>query len=177
VVLKILSRDIAHKSEIGGVQLNLHNRLAVKRAYKQCVENAARLAPKATVDGALLMEQKSGGIECILGVKRDPVFGPMVAFGLGGIFVETFRDVALRPAPLTVAAARAMIGETRAAKILAGARGKPPADIDCIARALVALGNLAVAAPAILAIDVNPFLVFEEGGVALDAVVELALEG
>lgn len=175
VVVKILSADILHKSDIGGVALNLGTPEAVKEAAAAVLERARAAAPEARIDGVLVAPMMpKGGVETILGVTVDPVFGPMVMFGLGGVLVEVMGDVALRRAPFGLKEARAMIGEIRGAKVLGGVRGAPPADTGALAAALVALSRFAAAnADRIESIDVNPFLVFPEGkgAVALDAVI------
>ncbi|MEP9350484.1 acetate--CoA ligase family protein [Xanthobacter sp. KR7-225] len=175
VVVKILSPDILHKSDIGGVALNLATAEAVQVAGAAVLERARAAAPEARIDGLLVAPMMpKGGVETILGATVDPVFGPMVMFGLGGVLVEVMGDVALRRAPFDLKEARAMIGEIRGAALLDGVRGAPPADKEALATALVALARFAAAnADRIESIDVNPFLVFPEGrgAVALDAVI------
>ena len=174
VVLKIASTDIAHKTEIGGVLLDLGDVEAVRRGFADLMERAAARAPAAQIDGALVAPYVSGGVETILGVKRDPIFGPVIMVGLGGIFVEVLKDVALRPAPIDKAEALSMIAEIKGRAILDGARGRPPSDTDALADALVNLSQFAAAhANEIESIDINPFLVLPRGhgGYALDALV------
>jgi len=176
VVVKILSPDILHKSDIGGVKLNLTTADAVRSAAEQVFENARRHAPAARIAGCLVapMISAAGAVETILGVHRDPVFGPVVMFGLGGVLVEILQDVALRRAPFGRAEAEAMIREIRGFAVLDGARGAPPADLDALADALCALSRFAAAhADDLESIDVNPFLVRPrgQGAIALDAVV------
>jgi acetate---CoA ligase (ADP-forming) len=174
VVLKIASRDIAHKTEIGGVLLNHADVESVRRGFAELMERAAAQAPRARIDGILVAPYVSGGVETILGVKRDPIFGPVIMFGLGGIFVEVLKDVALRLAPFGKADALGMIAEIKGRAILEGTRGKPPSDVDALADALVNLSQFAAAhADDIESIDINPFLVLQRGrgGYALDALV------
>lgn len=174
VVLKIVSPDILHKSDIGGVALALRDDAQVDRAFHQIADNARSATPDARVEGCLVAPMLFGGVETILGVQRDPVFGPMVMFGLGGIFVEVFQDVSFRAAPFDEAEARRMIEETKAATILRGVRGAPPADIPALVRALARLSEFAAAhSDQISSIDINPFVVQAEGkgGCALDAVI------
>ncbi|WP_338664895.1 acetate--CoA ligase family protein [Pararoseomonas sp. SCSIO 73927] len=179
VVLKILSPDILHKSEIGGVLLDRADAAAVREGFALLLERAAGAAPGARIEGVLVAKQLSGGVECILGVHRDPVFGPVAMFGLGGIFVEVLRDVSFRRCPFGEAEAEAMIRSIRGAPLLLGARGRPPADIPALARMLSRLSAFAVAAgPRLAGIDLNPVLAMPEGrgAFAADAVIEVAPE-
>ena len=128
VVLKVLSADIVHKSDIGGVRLGVADRAAAETAFDEIVAASRAALPDATIDGCLVAPMITGGVETILGVKRDPVFGPIVMFGLGGIFVETLKDVTFRAAPFDEAEARAMIESVAAYPLLTGLRGQPPAD-------------------------------------------------
>ncbi|MEB2401012.1 MAG: acetate--CoA ligase family protein [Alcaligenaceae bacterium] len=172
--MKIVSADIPHKSDIGGVRLNVQGDDAVAQAYQALRDAAKKHAPAAKVDGVLVAPMISDGVECIMGVHGDPVFGPVVMFGLGGVFVEILKDVTFRLAPFDAEEAKAMILSTRASEILQGARGKPAADIDALAQALAALSRLAYAArDTISSIDVNPIVARPAGlgAMALDAVV------
>lgn len=174
VVLKIVSPDIAHKSDIGGVRLNLTGAAAVREAHDAILAAAAQAAPAARLGGVLVARQLSGGVECLMGISRDPAFGPVAVFGLGGIFVEILADVAIRACPFDEAAARAMILSIRAAPILTGARGRAPVDLDALARMLSRLSHFAAAAgPRLRAVDLNPVLALPEGAYALDAVIEI----
>jgi acetate---CoA ligase (ADP-forming) len=173
-VLKIVSADIAHKSEIGGVLLGLDSPAAVRAGYGTLLERARARAPQARLDGVLVAPLVRGGVETILGVQRDPVFGPVVLFGLGGILVEVLKDVTLRIAPFDEDAALAMIREVKGYPILEGVRGQPRADIPALARALAALSVFAHAnADALETLDVNPFIVLPEGqgALAVDALI------
>jgi acyl-CoA synthetase (NDP forming) len=174
VVAKIVSADILHKTEIGGVALNLADAWAVREAYAALTTRAGAARPEARLQGVLIAPMVGGGVECILGVQRDPVFGPMVMFGLGGILVEALRDVSFRMAPFDLDEAHRMIDEIRARAILDGWRGRPPADIDALAAALVALSRFAAGAGDTLeSVDINPFMVLPQGkgAMALDAVL------
>ncbi len=174
VAMKIVSRDVLHKTDAGGVLLNVASAEAVRSGYPAIVDAVRRHAPAALLDGVLVSPMVGGGVECILGVKRDPVFGPIVMFGLGGVHVEVLRDVSLRHAPFDDGGARAMIDAIRGRRLLDGVRGQPPADVDALARTLVALSELAAAAGDSLAsLDVNPFVALPRGrgAVALDGVV------
>jgi acyl-CoA synthetase (NDP forming) len=174
VALKIVSPEILHKTEIGGVLLGVSGAVAVRDGYATLIGRAQRAAPGARIDGVLVSPMAPKGVEVILGVARDPTFGPVVMFGLGGIFAECFRDIAFRAAPIDAAEARRMVEDTRGAALLRGWRGARAADIACVIDTLVALSRFAVAnADAIETIDINPFLVLpeHEGAVALDAVM------
>jgi acyl-CoA synthetase (NDP forming) len=174
VAMKIVSPDIAHKTEIGGVLLDVANADDVRRGYARLRAVAAEKAPAAHVSGVSVAPMASEGVETILGVVQDPVFGPVVMFGLGGVFVETLRDVTFRAAPFGREEAVRMIGEVKGVALLRGTRGRPPADVDALADALAALSRLAAARrDEYAAIDINPFLVRREGrgAVALDALI------
>jgi acyl-CoA synthetase (NDP forming) len=172
VAMKIVSADILHKSDIGGVRLNIADAQQVTAAYDAILAAAREHAPGARVDGVMVAPMVRGGLECILGIKRDPVFGPVAMVGLGGIHVELFRDIALRLAPFDVEEARAMIDGLRARAMFDGLRGAPPSDIDALARALARLSEFAAkAGPTLESVDINPFVVLPQGAVALDAVV------
>ena len=174
VVLKVLSADVAHKSDVGGVRLGIADRAGAEAAFAEIGAAVRAARPDAAIDGCLVAPMVTGGVETILGVQRDPVFGPIVMFGLGGIFVEALKDVTFRAAPFDEAEARAMIGSVAAYPLLTGLRGRPPADLDALAAALSRLSRFAAAnADTIESLDVNPFLVRPEGegALALDAVL------
>lgn len=176
VVLKILSPDIVHKSEIGGVLLNVNDDAAVHAGYTTLLARAQEAAPDARIEGVLVAKQLSGGVECILGLQRDPVFGPVALFGLGGIFVEVMKDVVLRPCPFGEAEAEQMIRSIRGAPLLLGARGKPPVDVKALALMLSRLSYWACQAGERLeSVDLNPVLALPEGqgAYAVDAVIAL----
>ncbi|MFH5924930.1 acetate--CoA ligase family protein [Roseomonas xinghualingensis] len=177
VVLKILSPDILHKSEIGGVLLNVADVVTVREGFALLMERASRAAPQARIEGVLVAKQLSGGVECILGVHRDPVFGAVAMFGLGGIFVEVLKDVSFRRCPFGEDEAEAMIRSIRGAPLLQGARGRPPADIRALARMLSRLSVFAhQAGPRLAGIDLNPVFAMPEGqgAFAADAVIDIA---
>jgi acetate---CoA ligase (ADP-forming) len=171
VVLKVLSHDIAHKSEAGGVVLDLRNADEVANGYDAMMTRVRRHAPNARIDGALVARMIEGGIETVIGTKRDSVFGPVVMFGLGGIYVEVLKDVALRLAPVDHATAKEMIRAIKGYPLLARARGKPPADLDALAGALVAMSRFAAAHPDVASAEINPFIALPNGGVAVDALI------
>lgn len=175
VVLKIVSPDIAHKTEIGGVLLGVDSEAAVRSGFKLLRQRAAQHAPTARIDGVLVARQLQGGVECLMGVQRDPVFGPVAVFGLGGIFVEALGDVVLRRCPFDAAEAERLIGSIRGAAVLRGLRGRPAADVPALARLLSALSVFAHRAGGSLrSIDLNPVLALPlgQGAYALDALVQ-----
>jgi acyl-CoA synthetase (NDP forming) len=176
VVLKILSPDILHKSEIGGVLLDVADAPAVKDGFALVLERAKQAAPEARIEGVLVARQLKGGVECILGIHRDPVFGPMAMFGLGGIFVEVLKDVVFRRCPFGADVAEEMIRSIKGAPLLLGARGRKPADVKALAETLARLSSFAVAAgPRLASIDLNPVFAMPagEGAHAVDAVIEV----
>ena len=175
VVLKIVAKGVLHKSDVGGVRLGLESRQAVVEAYAQMLERVTRAVPQVRIEGVLVQEQVTGGREIILGMARDPQFGPLLMFGLGGIYVEALKDVTFRIAPLTRADAEAMIREVRAFPILQGVRGEPPADIGALVQDILRLSQLVSDIPEIAEIDINPLLVSAEGRgtVALDTRIRL----
>ncbi|MDO9527430.1 MAG: acetate--CoA ligase family protein [Gemmobacter sp.] len=177
VVLKIVSPDIPHKTEIGGVLLGVADPAAVKAGYDILIDRAHKANPQARIEGVLVAQQVQGGVETIMGIKNDPVFGPVAMFGLGGIFAEVIRDVAFRRCPFDVGEARALIGRTRGAAVLLGARGRPCADIGAAADMLSRLSVFAASAGAgIDSIDLNPVVILDDGkgAYALDALIALA---
>ncbi|RKK00748.1 acetate--CoA ligase family protein, partial [Teichococcus wenyumeiae] len=174
VVLKVLSEDLPHKTEVGGVVLNLADAAAVAEGYDAMLARVRQKAPTARIDGVLVSPMARGGTELILGAKRDPVFGPVVVVGLGGIFAEIIQDVAVRPAPVEEAEAMEMLRSLKAFPVLDGARGRPRADLPAAARAIAALARFAAAhAGEVAEIDINPLLLLPEGqgAVALDALL------
>lgn len=174
VALKILSPDIAHKSDIGGVELNLSGPMAAQAAFLRIMRAAALNAPEARIDGVLVSPMATGGTELILGTVTDPIFGPVVMVGLGGIHAEIFEDTALRLAPVSAAEAQQMLRELRAFALLDGARGRPRADLDALAEAVAALSRFAARHAAEIAeIDINPILARPagQGPIALDALI------
>ncbi len=175
VVMKILSPDIIHKSEIGGVLLDIADAAAVQSGFDLLRQRAATAAPQARLDGVLVAKQLKGGVECILGIHRDPVFGPMAMFGLGGIFVEVLKDVVFHRCPFGPATAETMIRSIKGAPLLMGARGRKPADIGALASMLARLSAFAAANDSVEAIDLNPVLAMPEGegAFAVDAVIQI----
>ncbi len=174
VVMKIVSPDIAHKTEIGGVLLNLADEQAARDGFDTLMSRVKAARPDAALEGVLVAPMLTGGVEVIAGVHTDPVFGPVVLFGLGGVFVEVLKDVTFRRAPFGRDEALRMIDEIRGRAMLDGVRGAPPSDIDALADLLAALSRFAHAArDEIEGIDLNPVLVRAKGhgALALDALV------
>ena len=165
VVLKIDSPDILHKTEAGLVALDCGTAEAAEAEYHRILRQAKERHPEATVNGVLVQEMVTGSVaECIVGMKKDPQFGPTILFGLGGIFVEVFEDVALRVAPLTETDAATMVRETKGYKLLAGARGRPKADVAAIEDVLLKVSRLALDLEThLVEIDINPLMVGTEG--------------
>ena len=174
VVLKIVSADIEHKTEIGGVIVGVADRTAVAAGYAELLARAARHRPDADVEGVLVAPMAKKGVEVIVGVSRDPVFGPAVMFGLGGVHVEVLKDVTFRLAPFGRDEAVRMIDEIRGRNLLRGVRGAPPSDVDALADLLVRISEFAAAhTEDVETIDLNPVVVWQkgEGLAALDALV------
>ncbi|HEY69490.1 MAG TPA: acetate--CoA ligase family protein [Anaerolineae bacterium] len=170
VAIKVIAEDISHKSDVGGVQLNLRNNSSVVEAFDDMMTRIDKAYPKAKVDGVLVQPMVTGGRELILGGKQDPQFGPVVLVGLGGIFVEIFDEVAVRVTPIDHQDAIEMLEGLRGAQMLMGVRGQKRLDIEAVADALVRLSELLQDFPEIKEVDINPIRVFheKEGCMALD---------
>jgi acetate---CoA ligase (ADP-forming) len=181
VVMKVVSADIPHKTDVGGVRLKLADGDAVSRAFDGILRDVGAAAPAAKIDGCLVAPMIGGnGVETIIGVTSDALFGPVVMFGLGGVLVEALGDVVFRVAPFDEAEAHRMIREIRAYRVLAGVRGAPPSDVAALAEALAALSRFAFAyADQIVSVEANPFLVRPngQGAIALDAIVATHANG
>jgi acetyl coenzyme A synthetase (ADP forming)-like protein len=169
VVMKISSPDILHKTDVGGVRVNIKTPQEAEEAFTEITSNARRIMRDAFIKGVLISEMIRGGKEVILGVTYDRTFGHMIMFGLGGIYVEVLKDVSFRIVPVVRRDAVAMVNEIRTAGLLRGARGEKPADIDAIATNIVNLSSLINDFPEIQELDINPLMVMEKGAVALDA--------
>jgi acetyltransferase len=163
VVMKIISDDIIHKFDVKGVVLNIQSPKEAEVAYASIMENVTRLVPEAKIQGIMVTKQIPQGEEVILGLKRDPSFGAVIMFGFGGIFVEVFKDVAFRVAPIDRITAHRIIDDTKASRLLKGARGRTKKDIASIAECLQRLSQLAMECPQIKELDINPLIVLEEG--------------
>jgi acyl-CoA synthetase (NDP forming) len=172
VAMKIASPDIAHKTEAGGVALGIDGAETVARTHAALLARVRAARPGARLEGVLVAPMVPEGLEMVLGASLDPVFGPVVMVGFGGILVELLQDVALGLAPLGPAEARAMIDGLRGRALLDGARGRPAVDVAALAEALARLSVFAAAnADRIAAIDINPFVLRPEGGLAVDALI------
>jgi acetyltransferase len=169
VAMKIVSPDVVHKIDIGAVKLDLNNDEEVGEAFDQILKSVKANAPSARIEGVLLQNYVKGGVETIIGIHRDPKFGPLLMFGLGGIYVEAYRDVSFRLAPIRELSARNMIQQIRGEKILEGFRGQPPRDTGAIAECIERLSQLAMELEDVQELDVNPLLAFEKGCKAVDA--------
>jgi len=163
VALKIVSPDIVHKFEVGGVKVSLHDAGEVSRAYDELLAGVAQARPEAALAGVLVQKMAAPGTEMILGMTRDPHFGPLLMIGLGGTLVEIFRDVMFSVAPISEEWARRMIRDLKAFPLLNGYRGKPPADLEIIAECLERLSQLVLDFPEIRELDINPLMVFPQG--------------
>ena len=169
VVLKIVSPDIIHKSDVGGVIVNLKNAKEVGNAYKQILSNVKKHDANAKIVGMLVQEMAPASTEVIVGSIKDPQFGPALMFGLGGVFVEVLKDVTFRIAPVNQEEAHEMIEEVKAYPLLKGYRGSPPADINAIVKIILATSKLVMEHEEIKELDLNPIMVYEKGAKAVDA--------
>ena len=171
-VMKIVSSDIQHKTDIGGVILNVDNLEMAKSSYQKILKNVKNNSPNAKIDGIMISKMKKGDIECILGAKIDPVFGPIVMFGLGGIYAEVMKDIVFAEAPVNREKAEKMISSLKSKEIFYGARGKPPVDINSLLNAIVNLSNfIAANLDKVDQVEMNPILVSETEVIALDALI------
>jgi len=177
VVMKISSPDILHKSDVGGVKVGLKDEKEVGWAFQDMMKQVMRRRPDAEIHGVLIQEMIGGGKEVILGMTRDPQFGPMIMFGLGGIYVEVLKDVAFRIAPLSVADAEEMIHGIRSVALLKGARGEKESDLGAIRDGLLRLSRMVTDFPEIVELDVNPYSVFAKGKGAVAIAARLTLAG
>ena len=179
VVLKLSAPSLIHKTDAGGVELDLNDAAAVQLAFGRLAQVAHSHLPPGEAWQVVVMSQVAGGLELLLGARRDDSFGPVVAFGAGGVDTEILDDVALRLAPLNPDQARDLMAETRIGRILAGTRGRPPADLDSLSRALTALSHLMLQFPQIQEVDLNPVRVFpgQPGLLALDARIRVQAQG
>ncbi len=169
LVLKIVSPDIIHKFDVGGVILNLNSETEVRTAYNGILENVKKHKPNARIKGMLVQEMAPQSTEVIVGATKDPQFGPALMFGLGGIFVEVLKDVTFRIAPISESDAREMITEVKAYPILKGYRGQPPADVEAIVKILRNTSRLVMEHLKIKELDLNPIMVYEKGAKTVDA--------
>ncbi len=175
IVIKIVSPDIAHKSDVGGVRLNLTNAGEVRAAFDAMMADVKKAQPKANILGAAVQHMAPAGAEVIVGMTKDPQFGPVLMFGLGGIFVEVLQDVAFRIVPLERRDARQMIHEIKGYPVLEGVRGQDPADQAALEDLLLKLSAFVEAHPEISELDLNPVFAYKKGALAVDA--RIVVEG
>jgi acyl-CoA synthetase (NDP forming) len=168
-VLKVVSPDILHKTDAGGVKVRLADAAAVSAAYREMMANVGRRAPAARIEGVLVAPYAPEGLECIVGMTRDPQFGPALMFGLGGVYVELLKDVSFRVLPIDKSDAEEMVREIKGFPLLQGLRGSGLRDLAALVDFLVKTAKLVEANPEIREIDVNPLMVYEKGALALDA--------
>jgi acyl-CoA synthetase (NDP forming) len=170
VAMKVISKQISHKSDVGGVQLNLRSEMGVADAYRDMTKRIHQAYPEAKIEGVLIQPMVTGGRELIAGGRQDEQFGPVVLVGLGGIFVEIFGEISVRVAPISRWEAVEMIEELRGVAIVKGARGAKPSDIEAAVDVLLRLSQLLCDLPEVCEIDINPLRVFQEkeGCLALD---------
>ena len=176
VVLKIVSEDILHKSDSGGIALNINNSDALRVEYSNLMERIAKNEPNARIRGVMVEQMAPKGVEVIVGMRRDTTFGPMMMFGLGGTMVELLKDISFKVAPLTSEDIDEMIDSTLAGKLLKGYRGSPKADIEAVKQVIASLSQLSMDTPAISEIEINPLIVYPEGqgAISLDSRAILA---
>jgi acyl-CoA synthetase (NDP forming) len=176
LVMKIISPQISHKSDVGGIKLNLNNAEDVKVAYEDMMSKIPEKVPNAVLEGVQLQKMVSGGKEVIIGMIRDPTFGPTLMFGLGGIYVEILKDVKFAVAPVNVNDAANMISGIRTHKLLEGSRGSEPVDIEAIKNIILRVSQLVTDFPEISEFEINPLIVFDEGEGALAVDMRLILK-
>lgn len=169
VVMKIASPDISHKSDAGGVKVGLKNEDEVAAAYDEIFSNIKKNCPGAKIDGVSVQYMARSGIEIIIGMLKDPQFGPVLMFGLGGILVEVLKDVSFRIVPLTRRDAREMIKEIKGYTLLKGYRGHEPADIAYLEDLLLKISDFCEKTPELKELDLNPVFAYKEGGAIVDA--------
>lgn len=174
VVMKIVSPDIAHKSDVGGVTLGLKDAEEVEEAYKEMIARVGEAAPKAKITGVAIQNMAAQGIEVIVGATTDPQFGPVMMFGLGGVYVEVLKDVAFRIVPLEPRDAAQMVREIRGLPILQGARGAQPADLPALEALIMKVSQFVAAHPEVAELDLNPVFAYPNGALAVDARIVLA---
>jgi len=169
VVLKVSSVDITHKSDAGGVKINLNNRVEVENAFDEIMQSCNAAVPTANIEGVSVQGMAKPGIEVIMGMIKDPSFGPVIMFGLGGVFVEVLQDVAFRIVPIEESDAEDMINEIKGKKLLEGYRGQEPADVARLQQMLLKLSDFVNTTPEIEEIDMNPVSAYKDGAVVVDA--------
>ncbi|MEM4441673.1 MAG: acetate--CoA ligase [Ignisphaera sp.] len=176
VVLKIASPDIIHKSDVGGVIMNVRSDNDVREAFRSIISNVRKFSPQSSIYGVVVQKMVPKGREVIIGSTKDPVFGHIVMFGLGGIYAELFKDVSFRLAPLSLYEAKEMVMETKAYNLLKGFRGEPTADIASVINILLRVSKLVTDVPDIVEMDINPLFVYEEGAGSMAIDVKMVIE-
>lgn len=167
--MKVVSPDVIHKSDSGGVKLGIDSPAAAAAAFAAINQSVSRAVPNARIEGVLIVPMATGGVEVIAGMVRDPQFGPAVMFGLGGIFVEILKDVAFEIAPVSAEEAGRLVKSIKGWPLLAGARGSKPCDLDSLCSVITGLSRLALELPEVEEIDLNPVLAGPDQALALDA--------
>lgn len=173
LVMKIVSEDILHKSDVGGVRTDINSQKDVSSSYKEILRNAKKSNRKARIEGVLIQKSAPKNYEFVVGATRDPQFGPTVMFGLGGIYVELFKDVAFRLAPISEQESLEMMKDTKAYKLLTGFRGSKPLDTQAVAGTIRAVGELMIHEPQVESVDINPLFVYPKGALAVDVRIML----
>jgi acyl-CoA synthetase (NDP forming) len=173
VVLKVASPDITHKTDAGGVKVGLKNKAEVRRAYAEIMASARAMFPGAKIDGVTVQAVARPGVEIIIGMFKDPQFGPVIMFGLGGIFVEVLKDVSFRVIPIVRRDAAEMIQEIKGYALLNGYRGHEPAHIHTLESLLLKVSDFVEKTPGIKEIDLNPIFAYKDSAVAVDARIVL----
>ncbi len=173
VVMKIVSPDISHKSDVGGVKLNLANPTQVARAYREMLTSVSERLPRANLQGVSIQKMAPPGIEIIIGMTKDAQFGPVLMFGLGGILVEVLKDVSFRLVPLTTRDAEEMVREIKGFALLKGFRGQDPANLPAIEKCLLKVSHFVEENPNVKELDLNPLLAYKSGVLAVDARIVL----
>jgi acyl-CoA synthetase (NDP forming) len=174
VALKIISPEISHKSDVGGVKLDLKTPEEVAAAFDEIVASVKQAAPNAAIEGVSVQQMARPGVEVIVGISQDPQFGPVLMFGLGGIFVEVLKDVAFRIVPITPRDARQMVREIKGYAVLEGVRGQEPADVAALEQLLLRVSEFAEQHPEVAELDLNPVFAYNDGALAVDARVVLS---
>jgi acyl-CoA synthetase (NDP forming) len=174
VVLKVVSPQITHKTDVGGVKLELKSPEEVAAAFDEIMAAARRAAPDATIDGVSVQQMARPGIEVIVGVSTDPQFGPVIMFGLGGVLVEVLKDVSFRIIPIAPRDARQMIREIKGFPLLEGYRGQDPADLAALESLLLRVSEFVEQQPEVSELDLNPVFAYKDGALAVDARIVLS---
>jgi len=174
--LKVISGDIVHKSDSGGIKLGIEDRQGLVDGYRTLLADIARLNPAASINGVVVQEMVSKGKEVMIGAKRDPVFGPCLILGTGGVYTEIFDDYSFRLAPITESEAEAMVEELRLAPLLKGVRGEAACHIPSIVEALLSVSQLVTTHQEIVELDINPLIVDERAAVVVDARIFLDVD-